>query len=113
MGECWEGTSPEYIIFARDGAENIVAEITILNPVFRIYLEEDDGSKGYLEKCDLDGHISSKALIESIVSTGGIDEEGASILVKSVCGVDMEEPLPSKLSVNFTFEFEAKERNSP
>lgn len=105
-GECWKGTCPKYTIFARDSAGNKLAELTILNPVFKLYLEEYNSSKVNLESAELDGNISSRVLIEIIISSGGIDEDGTVSLVKNVFGLEMEATLPSSLSVNFVFEFE-------
>ncbi|CAN0590874.1 unnamed protein product, partial [Laminaria digitata] len=54
---------------------------------------------------DLAGEVRSAALLGLIQEVGGIDDEGASGLVKDVFGVPAEDPLPEFLTIRFRLTF--------
>ena len=53
----------------------------------------------------LGGRVASSELLGVILAVGGIDEEGATNLIKSVYEVPAEEPLPDELPLLFRFRF--------
>ena len=49
--------------------------------------------------------IESESLIDLVIAFGGIDEEGATNIIKGIFGISAEDPLPEGLPVHLRFAF--------
>ncbi|RJO63263.1 MAG: hypothetical protein C4523_21090 [Myxococcales bacterium] len=105
-GGSWEGRAEAYTIVVHDSAGEEIGALTVIEPIFAFGVTISSGAVSALDEGSLTGEITSAGLIALIMSVGGIDEEGAGNLIKSIYGYAAEEPLPVRLSMAFAFEFE-------
>jgi len=89
----------------RDDTEAIIGDLVVNEATLTMETLSADGILG-ATRAELEGTIASQALLDTIMSVAGIDQDGASNLIKQVYGLPDEEPLPENLPIHFEFELE-------
>ncbi|MBN2494403.1 MAG: hypothetical protein JXR96_07435 [Deltaproteobacteria bacterium] len=100
------GCPPVYTLRVHDSAGQEMGELAVLHPEIRLWPVLDGQSIAALERGTLAGQVASEVLVGLVVSVGGIDEAGASALIKAVYGIDAAEPLPAALPFAFEMLFD-------
>ncbi len=107
-GGVWEGSADAYTLTVHNSIGEEIGELVIFDPVIRLTLETNQGTVTGLTEGELIGTISGPGMVDIVVSvtnSSGLDEEGATILLKSVWGIDSEDPLPDRLPFGFAFTY--------
>ena len=105
-GDSWSGSVDEFMLQARNSTGELFGTLLIVDAVLELILVFTDDAVSEITVGTLSGGIPSAGLIGLIMAVGGIDEEGAGTLVKSVFGIPESEELPTRLPVAFEFLYE-------
>lgn len=103
MGESQAtGSGDSYTFIVRNNMNQVIGSgLELLEPLFELKLERDPNGLVTMTEGDLSGDVRSADLLGLIQEVGGIDDEGATGLLKSVFGVEADQPLPELLSIRF------------
>ncbi len=102
----WRGALPVYSFVVYDAAGREMGLLDVVEPDFSLDVELDGGALAGLDAATIEGRVSGPALVDMVVTMGGIDAEGAAALIKAVYGVGGDEPLPALLPFAFRMTFE-------
>ncbi len=105
----WEGTALLVPLIVRDSTGAQLGTLDVYDASFRLELQTSGDAITNLVSGELEGEISGPGLVNIVVSVGGIDYNGAEPLIKSIYGIDSEDPLPERLPMHFQYSFEKEE----
>jgi hypothetical protein len=108
-GQTFTGTLVAYDLVVHDATGFSIGTLTLLDTAVTLALDPESGDGFHQGKVSFDGQISGNALVQMVVDVGGIDFDGAAILVKQTFGIPRDQPLPSRLDVGFEFTVERAE----
>lgn len=106
QGNTWTGSSLGFTLPVKDSTGLEVGQLTLVNPDYTLTLVPEGQAVGAITGGVLDGQIQAEELVGLVVSMGGIDRDGVEVLVKSIFGVNTDDPLPAHFPIRFKFEFE-------
>jgi len=97
-GDTWSGSLESYLLVVRDDAGAVLGELVLVEPAFTLVWEDEVPVSATIA-----ASFPSRALVDLILQNFGIDEAGVVGLVKSVFGIERQDPLPTLLPVVFDF----------
>lgn len=101
----WSGATDTFPITVRDTSDVVLGTLTLQSATLTLDVTIDNARPTNLTTGTLAGQVASANLLEIVLGVPGIDEEGATNLLKSIYGVPAEDPLPELLDVAFAFTF--------
>ena len=106
-GTVWTGAAPQLNLRVFSSSGEDVGSLVINDPQFVLNFEAGAGSEASttLTTGDMTGSFDPQDLVTIITDIAGIDDAGASNLVKQAYGIPSEDPLPESLTVDFNFTF--------
>jgi hypothetical protein len=104
-GGSWSGSAEVFVLTARSQTGEVFGDLVVLAPTLVLVLEPDSGDVAELTQADLAGDMPSSGMVDLVVASGGIDEEGVTNLIKTIFNVPFDEPLPETLPMAFRFRF--------
>ena len=102
----WQGVADVYTFVVHDSSGAEMGGLTLIAPILRLRIVATGNTVDDLAEGELSGDIASQTLVDMIVSIGGIDEAGASALVKAVYDLPAGEPLPPTLPFAFRMTYD-------
>ncbi|MFT6396674.1 MAG: hypothetical protein ACJAYU_001417 [Bradymonadia bacterium] len=105
-GGSWSGTAEVFVLTARSQTGEVFGDLLVLAPTLELLMEPETGDVTGLLQADLAGDIPSAGMIALVVTSGGIDEEGVTNLLKTIFSIPFDDPLPETLPMAFRFGFE-------
>ncbi|MEY3012255.1 MAG: hypothetical protein RIT45_990 [Pseudomonadota bacterium] len=102
-GADWKGTLSPFSLEVQDSAGNAIGTLHLLDAQFSATLTLDGSTPTGITAVTVSGATPTDAFLALMKTVGGIDDAGASALLKSVFGVPQTEPLPAQLPVAFAF----------
>ncbi len=100
------GFSKSFSIVIEDSSGTPQGTLSMLDAGFSGLVKVEKGEVTSLDGASVVGNVGSKALLDILFAVGGIDERGASSLLKAVFGIKPGQPLPKLLPFEFAFGFE-------
>jgi len=93
----FRATTEVYTIDVIDSTGSLMGQLSVIDATFDLLPQIESGAVTDLVEGSLSGMIASEALVEMVVSVGGIDAGGATELIKAVYDVPKRESLPAAL----------------
>lgn len=100
----WTGQREQLDLRVRSSSGDIVDTLRLEQAEIRLNFNTVSRS---LEAGELLGQIDPELLIDAITDIAGIDRDGAANLLKGVYDISLDEPLPNRLNVHFSFRFQS------
>jgi hypothetical protein len=97
----WTSEGDSYVVLLRDDTGALLRELEMKSPKWTVQTSGPADPLPLLQKATLAARIVSADLVDTIMQVGGIDEEGASGLIKSVYALPAGEALPLELPLTF------------
>lgn len=97
-----DGSADAFTLEVYSVAGERYGEVNVLDAALELRWDGDAETSA-----ELGGEVPSSEMVGLVVSVGGIDEQGAANLVKSVFGFAPSEPIPARLPIRFRFTLRA------
>ena len=108
-GDSWTGSADVFSLTVHNSTGAVFGELLVLHPVFDLSLERESDAITNIGEALLDGAVPGDNMVDLVAGISGIDEAGATGLVKNVFGVVPTDELPAELPISFRFSFVAPE----
>lgn len=105
-GDSWTGSAEVFTLTVHNSTGAVFGELLVLHPEFNLSLERVGETVANIEEALLDGAVPGENMVELVAGISGIDEAGATNLVKNVFGISPTDELPAELPISFRFSFE-------
>jgi hypothetical protein len=102
-GAHYRGTRSPFSLEVEDSAGTSLGTLHLLDATFQVTLVVEGAAPAALTAVEVSGTTPTAAFLAMMMQVGGIDEAGASALLKSVFGVPATAALQAQLPVTFAF----------